>query len=144
MSLSDQLSGILARGNVPAIDGANAAQVLGEGDALLFFPGDPAQRPEVIDVAVIFNELLAAYRGRLRGAVIAAGAEKALGKTYHVDVFPSLAVIRGGATIGVIPRIRDWVEYKDKIEGFLDPRTRPLEAPAPRVAITHSHKGAQA
>jgi hydrogenase-1 operon protein HyaE len=146
--MSLQLSDILAHAGVLTVEEATAAATL-EGAAageavLLFFPGDPAQRPEVIDVAVIFNELLAAFRGRLSGAVVAAGAEKALGSVYHVDVLPSLAVVRGGATIGVIPRIRDWGEYKEKIEAFLDPNARPLEAPAPRVVISHSHKGAQA
>jgi hydrogenase-1 operon protein HyaE len=139
-----QLSNLLARTGVPIIDEGNAADVLASGATLLFFAGDPAQRPEVIDVAVIFNELLAAFCGRLRGVAVAPGAEKALGTIYHVDVLPSLAVIRDGATIGVIPRIRDWGEYKEKIEAFLDPRARPLEAPAPRVVATHSHKGAQA
>jgi hydrogenase-1 operon protein HyaE len=144
--MSLQLSGILARAGAPTVDEATAAVILDgavAGDAvLLFFPGDPAQRPEVIDVAVIFKELLGAFHGRLRGAVVATGSEKALGALYHVDVLPSIAVVRGGATIGVIPRIRDWGEYKEKIEAFLDPQAAPLEVAVPRVVITHSHKGA--
>jgi hydrogenase-1 operon protein HyaE len=146
--MSTELSRILARAGVPTIDETSAAATLaggGQDDAvLLFFPGDPAQRPEALDVAVIFNELLAAFRGRLRGAIVAAGAEKALGKTFNVDVLPSLAVLRGAATVGVIPRIRDWAEYRAKIEAFLDQDGgAPAASAAPRVVITHSHKGAQ-
>ncbi len=137
----------LKRAGVPPTDAANVEALLaptGE-DLLLLFAGDPAQRVEAMDVAVIFPELLKAFRGRLRGAVVAAGAEKSLGERFHVDVLPSLAVIRNGATIGVIPRIRDWAEYLEKIEAFLDPATKPLvKSAAPRVEFKFSQKGANA
>jgi hydrogenase-1 operon protein HyaE len=142
-----QASGVLERAGVPIIDERSAADALGGGRneaVLLFFPGDPAQRPEAADVAVIFPELLGAFQGRLRGAVVALGAERALGQVYHVDVFPSLAVIRAGVTIGVIPRVRDWADYLQKIEAFLDPAAQPLAQAAPRVAITSAYKGATA
>jgi hypothetical protein len=65
-----------------------------------------------------------------------------LGARFHVDVLPSLAVIRGGATVGVIPRIRDWAEYIAKIDAFLDPAAPPLARDASaRVVITYSQKG---
>lgn len=146
--MSTQLSALLARAGAPLLDESNAAEILEAGGAdesfLLLFCGDPAQRPEVLDVAVIFPELLKAFSGRLRGAVVAPGAEKALGKIYQVDVFPSLAVVRGGAAVGVIPRIRDWSEYVAKIDAMLDQDAGSVLKQGPRVTITYSHKGAEA
>ena len=74
----------LKRAGVPPTDAANVEALLaptGE-DLLLLFAGDPAQRVEAMDVAVIFPELLKAFRGRLRGAVVAAGAEKSSGRDF--------------------------------------------------------------
>jgi len=141
------LQAFFERAGVPSIDAAGVEAFLaGAGDdVLLLFAGDPAERVEAMDVAVIFPELLKAFRGRLSGAVVADGAEKSLGARFCVDVLPSLAVIRNGATIGVIPRIRDWAEYLAKIEAFLDPATKPLaKSAAPRVEFKFSQKGANA
>lgn len=150
--MSSHISALLARAGAPMLDESNAADFLGAAKAdesfLLFFCGDPAQRPEALDVAVIFPELLRAFKGRLRGAVVAAGAEKALGSRYGVDVLPALVIVRGnasiGASIGVISRVRDWSEYLEKIEAFLDPEGAPPGRQGPRVTITYSNKGAVA
>ncbi len=133
------------RMGVPVVDESTVDDVLANGLCMALFAGDPAQRPEAADVAVIFPELLEAFAGRLLGALVASGAEKALGARFHVDVLPSLAVIRNGVTIGVIPRIRDWAEYIEKIDAFLDPDAPPLtKTVAPRVAVTFSQRGAEA
>lgn len=144
--MSSHLSALLARAGASMLDEGNAADFLGAAKAdesfLLFFCGDPAQRPEALDVAVIFPELLRAFKGRLRGAVVAPGAEKALGSLYRVDVLPALAIVRGNASIGVISRVRDWSEYLEKIEALLDSEGAPPGKQGPRVKITYSHKGA--
>jgi hydrogenase-1 operon protein HyaE len=144
--MSSQLSALLARAGTPMLDESNSADILESANEpfLLFFCGDPAQRPEALDVAVIFPELLKAFAGRLRGAVVAPGAEKALGAIYKLDVLPALAVVRNSVTVGVIPRIRDWSEYQEKITAFLDPEASPSGRQGPRVTITYSHKGAEA
>ncbi len=134
---------------VALVDENNAEAILsaaGKTDhILLFFPGDPVQCPETNDVAVIFPQLLTAFGGRLRGAIVAPGAERSLSERFHVDVLPSLAVVRAGETIGVIARVRDWADYLQKIEGFLDPQATPLPKVAkPRVEFTFSTKGATA
>src|SRR3974377_501016 len=120
----------IERIGVPLIEEGNVETVLGgRGEHhrfLLLLAGDPAQRPEATDVAIIFPELLKAFEGRLFGALVAAGAEKSLGQRFPAGVLPSLAAIRGDATIGVIPRVRDWSEYLEKIETFLDPEAKPL------------------
>lgn len=130
---------------LPLVDGPNLEPLLREpAPLLLFFPGDPAQRPESHDVAIVFPELLKAFDGRLRGAVVASVVEKSLGEKFGVDVFPSLALIRESATVGVIPRIRDWREYCEKIEAFLLPGAAPAAKAGPRVDITYSKKGGRA
>jgi len=133
------------RTGIPIVDESTIDAVLsGATSLLLLFAGDSAQRPEASDVAVIFPELLKAFEDRVAGAIVANGAEKRLGSRFHVDVLPSLALIREGATIGVIPRIRDWAEYLQKIEAFLDPEAAPIAPARPRVEITFSQKGARA
>jgi hydrogenase-1 operon protein HyaE len=138
----------LERIGAPLVDETNIDETLTRAGVdrhvLMLFAGDPSQRPEAVDLAVIFPELLKAFDGRLSGAIVAAGAEKSLGQRFQVDVLPSLAVIRAGATIGVIPRIRDWAEYREKIEACLDPQAKALvKSVAPRVEITFSHREAQ-
>ena len=61
---------------------------------ILFFAGDPAQRGETHDVAIILPQLLEAFAGRLRAAIVATRAEAALKQRFHVGVFPSLVVTR--------------------------------------------------
>ncbi len=108
--------------------------------ALLFFAGDASQRAETNDVAAILPEILRAFAGRLRGAVVAPLAEAELKSRFQVFVFPSLAVARDGEPIGVLPKILDWSDYRQKIEACLDPAAPVLSgARGPKVEFTHSH-----
>jgi hydrogenase-1 operon protein HyaE len=108
--------------------------------ALLFFTGDPAQRAETADVAAVLPELLAAFAGRLRGAVVAREAEAALKSRFQVYVLPSLVVARGVDPVGVLPKILDWSEYREKIVACLDPAAPVLvAAKGPKIEFTHSH-----
>jgi hydrogenase-1 operon protein HyaE len=110
---------------------------------VLFFAGDPAERSETNDVAVILPQLLEAFAGRLRGGLVAADAEAALKDRFHVRVFPSLAVIRGAETLGVLPKVLDWSDYLTRIEAMLRPDAPALgREPAPRVQVTFSSREA--
>jgi len=123
LSLDDFLDGVAAQ---PA-------------HALLFLSGDGAQRPETGDVAVVFPELLAAFAGRLRGAVVAPGAEEKLRARLCAYVSPSLVVMRGRDPVGVLPKIYDWSDYLAKIEGFLHPSAAIIAgAKRPQVEISFS------
>ncbi len=107
--------------------------------AVLFFTGDAAQRAETNDVAVILPEVLRAFHGRLRAAVVARGAEERLKARFHVFVLPSLAVTRAGEPIGVLPKVYDWSQYREKIEAFLADEAPVLTKDAqPRVKFTRS------
>lgn len=107
--------------------------------ALLFFAGDPAQRSETHDVAVILPQLIAAFAGRLAPAIVAPAAENALARRFLVGVYPSLVVTRGADPVGVLPKVWDWADYCARITGWLRPDAPVLERPTgPRVNITFS------
>ena len=107
--------------------------------ALLFFAGDPAQRSETNDVAVVMPELLTAFRGRLRGAVVARADEDALKPRFGVVVLPSLVVTRGVETLAVISKIRDWTEYVERIGACLVEGAPALKPGAgPKTEIRHN------
>ena len=107
--------------------------------SLLFFAGDPDQRTETHDVAAILPEILRAFGGRLRGALLAPQAEAELKGRFHVYVFPSLAICRGAEAVAVLPKIQDWSDYRAKIEAALDPAAPVLAASkGPKVEFTRS------
>jgi hydrogenase-1 operon protein HyaE len=106
--------------------------------ALLFFYG-AAPRPESSDVAAVLPEILRAFEGRLRGAIVAPEAEAALKGRFQVFVAPSLCVTRGSEPVAVLPKILDWTEYLERIEAALDPQAPILSAPkGPKVEFTFS------
>lgn len=132
------------RYGVPDVDetsiDAFLAPAAGEpAHALLFFTGDPRERGETHDVAVVLPELLRAFAGRLRAAVVSRAAEAALKARFGVNVFPSLVLARGADPVAVLPKIRDWSDYCDAIERGLDPDAPVLAAASgPRVEITYT------
>jgi len=110
---------------------------------ILFFAGDPAQRGETHDVAIILPQLLEAFARRLRAGIVATRAEAALKQRFHVGVFPSLVVTRGGETLGVLPKVYDWPDYIARIEAMLRPGAPALVAASgPRVEVIYSKREA--
>jgi hydrogenase-1 operon protein HyaE len=110
--------------------------------AILFFTGDGAQRAETDDVAVVLPELLRAFGGRLRAAVVARSAEDRLKTRFYVYAMPSLAVTRDGEPVGVLPKVYDWADYIVKINAFLEPGAPALTPlKGPRAELSHSHGG---
>ncbi len=110
---------------------------------ILFFAGDPAQRGETHDVAIILPQLLEAFARRLRAGIVATRAEAALKQRFHVGVFPSLVVTRGGETLGVLPKVYDWSDYIARIEAMLSPGAPALVAAlGPRVEVIYSKREA--
>lgn len=138
------VTALAERHGLPTVDATSIEACLAPaaGEAapvLLFFTGDPATRAETLDVAVVMPEILAAFSHRLRGAVVDRVAEAALASRFHVAVMPSLVVARGGETLAVLPKIRDWSDYMEKIEAALAPDAPALVAEArPRVEFTTS------
>lgn len=143
------MTALAERHGLPTVDATTIDAFLAPADgeaahALLFFTGDPANRAETLDVAVVLPEILAAFGRRLRGAVVARAAEAGLSSRFHVAVMPSLVVTRGGETVAVLPKIRDWSEYMEKIEAGLAPDAPVLAVEErPRVAFTTSRVGSE-
>ncbi len=144
--MSALITQLATRHGLPTVDATTVDAFLtpaaGEAPhALLFFTGDPETRGDSTDVAVVLPELLAAFAGRLRAAVVDRAAEAALKPRFRVEVLPSLVLCRGGDPVGVMPRIRDWSDYLDTITTLLAPDAPLLAGPAPqRVAITTSRR----
>ena len=137
------IAALATRHGLPTVDADSVDAFLapagGEAEhAVLFFTGDPDARSDTTDVAVVLPELLTAFRGRLRGAVVARGAEEALKARFDVQVFPSLAVARGAVPVGTVARIRDWSDYVERFERMLDAsRPEPARPAGPKVESTH-------
>ncbi|MDA9537203.1 hydrogenase accessory protein [Bradyrhizobium sp. CCBAU 21362] len=133
----------LTRHGLPEIDAATVDRFLGEADAagaiaVLLSAGDPNRFPEAIGVAVVLPELITAFGGRLRGAVIARGDESAVGQRFGVRVQPTLIFVAKGETLGLIAKIQDWSVYVDRITKLIDrPRGR---AAAVAVTIVPQHR----
>ena len=125
----------LVRRGLPEVDAASVDMFLTSADdagavAVLLSAGDPARWPEAIDVAVVLPELIDAFQGRLRGAVIAREAESELGARFGVRVQPTLILCSNGETLGLIAKIQDWSVYIDRIARLTD---RPRSSAAPVV-----------
>jgi len=136
---SPLIRALAARSGLPFVDESSIEAFLATAaneppHTILFFTGDPAERTESHDVAVVLPELLAAFPGRLRAAVVMRQAEEALKARFHVQVVPSLVVTRGAIQLGVMPKIRDWCDYVATIERCLTPGAPPL-APRPQAGV---------
>ncbi len=133
----------LTRHGLPEVDAATVDQFLGSVDearaiAVLLSAGDPGRFPEAIDVAVVLPELIEAFQGRLRGAIIARSDESALGQRFGVRVQPTLIFVTKGETLGLIAKIQDWSVYVDRITKLID-RPRGQNA-AVAVTIVPQHR----
>jgi hydrogenase-1 operon protein HyaE len=104
-----------------------------ERDAVLFFTEDPKKYPESSDVAAVLPELIAAFPGRFRCAVIARESERALQRRFGFARWPALVFLRNGDAVGSITGIRDWSDFLEKIRALLEsPTRRELAAAAAR------------
>lgn len=115
----------LTRRGLPEVDAASVDRFLVAAHeagavAVLLSAGDPASSMEAIDVAVVLPELIDAFEGRLRGAVIARRSESELGQRFGVRVQPTLIFLAKGETLGLIAKIQDWSVYVDRIAKLID------------------------
>ncbi len=110
---------------VPEVDAAGIDAFLATpGDAVLFFSENPLQYPESADVAVVLPELLGAFPGRLRAALVARASERELQKRFGFARWPALVFLRDGDYVGAITGIHDWDVYLEKVESLLAAPTR--------------------
>lgn len=122
----------------PLLDGEALLEAFcgAPGDAVIFCAGDPVQYPECLDVAVVLPELLHAFPGQFRVALAEHALEPALQVQYGFTRWPSLVFLRGGAYVGTISGIQDWVVYLARIQALLaTPASRP---PSIGIAVANT------
>lgn len=88
----------------------------------LFVPGDPDKNLETSDAAVILPELVAAFGGVFDCAVVDGAIERAVRTRFEVWPTPSLILLREGALLGAIPKVRDWDDYLARTRAILSGR----------------------
>jgi hydrogenase-1 operon protein HyaE len=91
---------------------------------VLFFAGDPKRYKETTDVAVVLPELVQAFGGRLRAAVVAKQDEIELQKKYGFRAWPSLVFVRRGGYLGTVSRMKNWSEYLEEISELFSAQPR--------------------
>ena len=143
------LRALSERHRLPVVDAGSIDAFLDAGSgeskaALILFAGDPARWPEANDVAVVLPQLLQAFAGALRGAVVAQAAEDALKGRFGVVVFPSIVVVRDGRTLATIAKIRDWADYCARIRAALASGAETKPGVGPRTEIRYVRAGSDA
>lgn len=97
----------------PWLDG----ETVGEGPAgvrLLFLPAHGRGHVETPDIAVVLPELAVAL-GTDGGAVAGPACERQLREALGGIALPAIVVLRDGAPVGSLSRMRDWDEFLDRL-----------------------------
>ncbi|OWK20869.1 hydrogenase-1 expression HyaE [Mesorhizobium amorphae CCBAU 01583] len=136
------LTMMMERHRIPVIDEANIDAFAEAHDfTALFFPGDWLRLAESNDVAVILPELVQAFQGVFKPAVVSRESERKLQSRYRFNAFPALVFLRNGEYLGAIKRVLDWEDYLTEIAGML---TREPSAPPPfelpEACATHDRR----
>jgi hydrogenase-1 operon protein HyaE len=116
------LDRLLKDGLAAPVTAEAIGDTLGRDDSLLqllFFTGDPAQRPETQDVSVVLRELKRQYGALVSVLVVARADETRLQAAFDVRAFPSVVIVQDGQGRDVIPRIQDWAVYAAKVRSWL-------------------------
>ncbi len=111
----------------------------GGGDRVVLLAGDPVRFPEGQDVAAVLPELMAAFKGRFKVAVVARDDEDAVARKYGSQRWPTLLFFRDGEYVTALAGMQDWEVYLSGVEAALKmPTSR-----APTIGIpVVSHTGA--
>lgn len=111
---------LLSRPGFSKLDAENFEEVKQQsGHLMLFCTGDPQQRPESLDLAIILPELYQAFSEQFRVGVVASDIEELVQQCYGIQQWPCLVLLRDGEYLGSIPRLRDWAEYLQEIANLL-------------------------
>jgi len=117
---SEVITDMLGRGLLQQVDSDSLEAFLqGAGLRVLLFAGGKSQRADAHDVAVALREILKEYGDAVRGGLVDPAGEAALQPRFRILVTPSLALVHGGQTLEVIPRVRDWIDYSRAFQRYL-------------------------
>lgn len=121
---SPLLDRLIKQDGIQLLDAGNVEAFIQQGgDTLLFCTGDPLQRPEANDLAVILPELAGAFDRQFNVGVADAGIENDLQARYGFNQWPSLVLLRDGEYLGCVSRLRDWSVYLQEISRLLNSET---------------------
>ena len=118
-TLSAPLRRLLQMPDISPLGQDDADRFIADGLTALFFTGNPARYPEIDDLAVVLPELLKEFQGQFRVGVIDPDVEKRLAVRFKIGVRPTLLLLRDGAVVLSLPRMRDWAVYLDEIGKIL-------------------------
>jgi len=104
------------------------------GHALLVFTEDPVRFKETLDLAVIAPEILRAFPGALRAAVLFPETAREVHPRYGFRRWPALVVLKDGHYVGAIDGLRNWDEYLDEVAALL--AAEPVRPPSIGIAVT--------
>ena len=104
------------------------------GHAMLVFTEDPVRFKETLDLAVIAPEIVRAFPGALRGAVLFPETARAVHARYGFRRWPALVVLRDGRYVGAIDGLRTWDEYLAEVAALLV--AEPTRPPSIGIAVT--------
>lgn len=96
-----------------------AGWVAGSGDRAVLLAGDPVRFPEGQDVAAVLPELMKAFPGRFRVAVVPRDDEEAVARRYGSQRWPSLLFFRDGKYVAAIAGMQDWDVYLRDVAAVL-------------------------
>jgi hydrogenase-1 operon protein HyaE len=91
----------------------------GDGTLAVLFTDEPHRCPEAWDAAVIFPELLKATPRAPRAAVLPPDESRTAARQFGVRKYPSILVLRDGASVGVLEGLRDWATFPAELSGLL-------------------------
>jgi hydrogenase-1 operon protein HyaE len=102
---------LMISGEATEVGAANLPAFLASQLAALLITGDPAQRPEAEDLAVVGRELKRMSGGALNLGIVSRADEDAVMKQLSVNVVPTVVFVKGGRVVSSVPKLQDWSVY---------------------------------
>lgn len=103
------------------------------GHALLVFLEDPMRIKETLDIAVIAPELARAFPGRFRVGVLLPEPARLAQARFGFHRWPALVLLKDGRYIGAIDGLREWDDYRERLEALL--AAEPTRAPTVGIPV---------
>ncbi len=117
---SPVIQAMLERTGYPALAGPELDAFIDNNETVvLVFAEGIKRRPEADDLAVILPELVDAFPGRFKVAVVPFTAHRELQLKYRFLKMPTLVFLRDGDYLGTISGVLDWADYLADIEQIL-------------------------
>ena len=125
---SPMIKSMIEREGYSALDGPELKSFIDQHeDVILVFAEGVKRLPEADDLAIILPELMHAFPGRFRVAVVPFTAHRDFKLHYHFLKLPTLLFLRRGEYIGAIEGLLDWSDYLAEINRLI--LAQPSEPP---------------